>query len=238
MTRQLTLDLLAEAGPTLDNFVPGRNAECLALLRGIASGERTRRFVHLWGAPGSGRSHLLRALAASGRLLGPDSPLAGFAFAPVTGHPPGAGCALYALDDVDRLDADRQQALFHLCNQVRSDPGCALVTAAGCAPIGLAMREDLRTRLGWGLVMEVHLLSDDEKGDALRRVAYERGVSLAPDVVPWMLTHCSRDMRVLIGQFDAIDRYAFERKRPITLPLLREWMQRAFDPPFDGPDAD
>lgn len=229
MTRQLTLDLLQAAEPTLDNFFAGRNAECVTLLREIAAGKRIHRFVHLWGPDGCGRSHLLRGVALNGRLLGPATPLDGFAYTP--------GCALYAVDDVDRLDAARQQALFHLYNQVRAEPPCALVSAASAPPMALALREDLRTRLGWGLVFELRLLSDDEKADALRRAADARGVAVASDVVPWMLTHRSRDIRALIEQFEALDRYAFERKRPITLPLVREWLQREFDHPFGAPDA-
>ena len=230
MTRQLTLDLLQAAEPTLDNFFPGLNAECVAVLRRIASGDRTQRFVHLWGPPGSGRSHLLRGLSASGPLLGPGSAIEAFAHA--------QGCALHVVDDVEQLDPSRQQALFHLCNQVRADPACALVTASSAPPMGLALREDLRTRLGWGLVFELRLLSDAQKADALRRAAESRGVAVSADVVPWMLTHRSRDIRALIEQFDALDRYAFERKRPITLPLLREWLQGALERPTSAPDAD
>lgn len=218
MTRQLTLDLLAVAPPSLENFVPGRNEECLARLRALRAGDRTHPFLYLWGEPGSGRSHLLRAVAGGGRWLGPDSPLDDFAFDP--------GCMLYATDDVQDLDPERQHALFHLFNQVRAEPGAALVTSGNAPPLGLALREDLRTRIGWGLVYELRLLSDDEKGDALRQAASDRGVAVSPDVVPWMLTHRSRDIRALLEQFDALDRYAFERKRPITLPLVREWLQR------------
>lgn len=230
MTRQLTLDLLRAAEPTLDNFFAGGNAECVDALRRLAAGDRVHRFVHLWGLPGCGRSHLLRGLALAGRLLGPDAPIDRFEYTPT--------CTLYAVDDVHRLDAERQQALFHLCNQVRADPGCALVSASDAPPMGLSLREDLRTRLGWGLVFELRLLSDEEKADALRRAADARGVAVASDVVPWMLTHRSRDIRALIEQFDALDRYAFEHKRPITLPLVREWLQREFDHPFGAPDAD
>lgn len=219
---QLALDLLAVAPPTLDNFVPGRNLECVDRLRHIAAGERAHRFVYLWGAPGSGRSHLLRAIAAGGRLLGPQSSKALFAF--------DAQCPVYACDDAHRLDKTRQHALFHLFNQVQASAGAALVTAGDAPPLGLPLREDLRTRLGAGLVFELQLLSDDEKAAALRRVADERGVAVSPDVVPWLLTHRSRDIRALLEQFDALDRYAFERKRPITLPLVREWLQRERDP--------
>lgn len=216
---QLALDLRAVAPPSLDNFVAGRNLECVERLRRIAAGERDQRFVFLWGSPGSGRSHLLRALAAGGRLLEPASPVHRFAF--------DAHCTLYAVDDTQAMDAERQQALFHLYNQVRAHAGAALVTSGDRPPLGLEVREDLRTRLGWGLVFALQLLSDDEKAAALRTVAGERGVAVSPDVVPWLLTHRSRDIRALLEQFDAIDRFAFERKRPITLSLVREWLQHA-----------
>lgn len=263
---QLALDLHTVAPPTLENFVVGANAECLACLRALAAGERGQRLVYLWGQPGSGRSHLLRALAggaeltvapaaaaaaaaadaptgptgtrpasadmapdmepdmkpdtaagSGARLLGPQTPLHRFAATPA--------CTLYLADDVQRMDAQRQAALFHLINQVRADPAAALVASGDAPPLGLALRDDLRTRLGWGLVFELHLLSDDEKAAALRTVAAERGVPVAADVIPWLLTHRSRDIRVLLALFDALDRHAFSRKRPITLPLLREWLR-------------
>lgn len=231
---QLALDLLAVAPPTLDNFVPGSNGECLACLRGLAEGHRAQRLVYVWGLPGSGRSHLLRALAGGGgRLIGPRSTLGDFAFAD--------DCPLYLVDDAHRLDEERQKALFHLINQVRASPQAALVASGDAPPLALPLRDDLRTRLGWGLVFELHLLSDEEKAAALRTVAAERGVTVSADVLPWLLTHTSRDIRVLAELFDALDRHALARKRPITLPLLRDWLQtdegRGFGRrPADGQD--
>lgn len=215
---QLALDLLATAPPTLDNFVAGRNDECLACLRELAASGRGQQLVYLWGPPGSGRSHLLRALAAAGgRYVGVDAETHRFAFSDA--------CPLYLVDDVQRLDDGRQQALFHLVNQVRAAPAAALVAAGDAPPLRLPLRDDLRTRLGWGLVFGLHLLSDEEKAAALRTVAAERGVTVSADVIPWLLTHRSRDIRVLLELFDALDRHAFARKRPITLPLLREWLR-------------
>jgi chromosomal replication initiation ATPase DnaA len=40
------------------------------------------------------------------------------------------------------------------------------------------------------------------------------------------MTHRSRDLRALLATFDALDRYAYEHKRALTLPLVREWLQR------------
>jgi DnaA family protein len=214
---QIALDLLASAPPSLENYVAGRNAECLQSLRALAAGRRDQRFVYLWGAEGSGRTHLLSAVASrQGRLLSPASASASFAFDPA--------CALYAVDDADRMDGARQQALFHLFNQVQASPGAALVSSGAQPPLALAMREDLRSRLGWGLVFELRLLDDADKESALRALAGLRGVAIAADVLPWLLTHRSRDIRVLLAEFDALDRYALERKRPITLALVREWL--------------
>lgn len=247
MSTQLALDLYAPPAPTLSNFVDGDNAEALARLRALAAGERSHRFVYLWGASGSGRSHLLAALAGGRTVLGPGTPGAAFATADAFAHDdagahddaraPGAAAApgdardpaprsVIVVDDVERLDAARQEALFHLFNRVQSRAGLALVCAGERPPLALPVREDLRTRLGWGLVFELHLLTDAQKAAALRGAADTRGVVLAPDVVPWLLTHHSRDLRALLAAFDALDRYAFERKRPITLPLLREWLAR------------
>ena len=216
--RQMALDLLEPAPPTLENFVVGANRECAERLRAIAHGERVHRFVYLWGLPGCGRSHLLAALAAGGgtdaRLVRADASAEEFAFDQRTG--------LYAIDDVHLLDDARQQALFHLFNQVQANAGCALVCAGDRPPMGLHSREDLRTRLGSGLVFELHRLSDEDKARALLAAVAGRGVSMSDEVVPWLLTHHSRELRALFALLDALDRHALERKRPITLALVRE----------------
>lgn len=219
---QLALDLLSSAPPTLGNFVPGRNRECVECLRALAAGDPTVRFVYLWGAPGGGRSHLLAAVSAAGRLLTPAAPPADFEY--------DAGCRIYAADDVDTMDATRQEALFHLFNRVKASPDGALVGSGGQPPLAMPVREDLRTRLGWGLVFELKLLDDADKALALQALAAQRGVALAPDVLPWLLAHRPRDIRGLLAEFDALDRYALARKRPITLALVREWLQRPLAP--------
>lgn len=240
---QLALDLLSGWPPTLANFVVGANVECVAALRALAAGDRRQRFIYLWGQSGSGRSHLARALAdavsqaqgpGSGRLIRPEDPADRFEF--------DERCLLYAVDDCDRLDDTRQQAVFKLFNRVRDAPGAAWIATGAQPPLGLAardgLRDDLRSRLGWGLVFELAPLTDAEKALALARLAAERGVMLAADVVPYLLTHTSRDMRALMALFDRLDRYALERKRSITLPLLRDYLQADLTGGFGRNPAD
>ncbi|GGC08918.1 DnaA regulatory inactivator Hda [Oxalicibacterium flavum] len=220
--RQLLLDLPADKPQTLESFVTGANAELAALLQRVAHAQATsldERFVYLWGEAGAGKSHLLQALAATprARLLTPASALADFDYDPDT--------ALYLIDDTQQLSAEAQIAAFALFNQVR-ERGGNLVAAGNAAPAGLAVREDLRTRLGWGLIYQVHGLSDDDKIAALTHAAQARGIVLSAGVLPYLLTHFARDMRSLSAMLDALDQYSLETKRPITLPLLRELLQR------------
>jgi DnaA family protein len=216
--RQLTLDLIRPRTPSFDNFVVGRNAEPLAMLRAVAAG-RGEPFVYLWGEPGSGRSHLLTALAGArpARLLPVQAPIVDFT----------TDVALYLVDDVDARDADAQQRLFVLMNEVRAHPGTALVAAGSAPPAQLDLRDDVRTRLAWGLVYQVHALTDEEKATALEAHARSRGLALSPDVTAYLLTHMPRDMRTLVAIVDALDGYALAARRSITVPLVREWAQSA-----------
>ena len=222
--QQLLLQLAPPPAPTLDNFVPGRNGAALQALREIAGGAGAERFVYLWGEPGSGRTHLLRGLA----------------------HAAGAGKGLYlcgtpggsvapdqviAADDVQNLAAGDQIALFDLYNRVRTAGG-ALVASGDAAPAQLALREDLRSRLAWGLAFQLHPLSDAEKAAALRAHARGRALDLGEDVITYLLRHARRDMASLIGILDALDRYSLEQKRAVTLPLVRAALESMKDKPY------
>jgi DnaA family protein len=219
--RQLLLDWGAARPQTLDSFVIGRNQELAALLRRIASRDTqtsAQRFVTIWGDPGAGKSHVLNALKATGGalLLSPSLSSREFRWS--------SGCALYLIDDCEQLNERQQHALFNLYNQVQ-DAGGMLVATAGQPPAQLSLREDLRTRLGWGLVYQLHGLTDEEKIAALAQSAQTRGLALSQGVLPYLLTHFRRDMQSLSAMLDALDRYSLETQRPITMPLLRELLQ-------------
>lgn len=224
--RQLLLDLGAEKPQTLDTFAIGKNQELLHLLKQVttqASSTLSDRFIYLWGELGAGRTHLLRALATfpKTRYIATDAADDAFLFTP--------DIMLYMVDDCEKLPPDAQIAVFNLFNQVRENSG-VLVTAGSVAPAILPVREDLRTRLGWGLIYQVHGLTDEEKIAALTLAAHARGFALAPGVLPYLITHYRRDMRSLSAMLDALDRYSLETKRPITLPLLRSLLQQDGEP--------
>ena len=218
--KQLALDIAQPPAPTLDNFVPGRNAELVVMLYSTANGSNSERFIYVWGATGSGRSHLLRAVIDAARTEGRDAVM----FESGAVEFDASDDALCAVDDVHLLGPQAQIALFNLHNRIRAGHG-TLLASGSAAPAQLTLRADLLTRLGAGLVYQVHGLNEEEKVAALRRHAQARGFKLSQEVVAYILRHVQRDLPSLLALLDALDRYAIANRRAITLPLLRDLLK-------------
>jgi len=218
--KQLVLDLgAAEPAQSLDTFQIGANAEMAHLMHQFAQRASREHFCYLWGETGAGKTHILQGLAATkaSRYIPCDADPEAFVHAP--------GVTLYLVDDIDQLTPERQIDAFALYNQVR-EHGTYMVCAGPLPPAVLPLREDLRTRMGWGLVYQIHDLSDDEKIAALTTAAEARGLTLSASVLPYLLSHFKRDMRSLSTMLDALDHYSLETQRPVTLPLLRDLLHQ------------
>ena len=216
--RQLILDLLPASPPSLDNFVTGGNAETMTALTGWLAGERADTSFCLWGETGCGRSHLLQASTFTYVDGACDPALAN---APASDE--------LAVDHVDALNEAGQIALFNHFNRLKMASGM-LLTAAAQPPAHLKLREDLRTRLGSGLICRLQPLSDTEKAEALATQAKERALKLTPDLIDYLMRHAPRDMRTLSAIVVALDQYTLEQKRAVTLPLLRELLNQEATP--------
>src|SRR6185369_11732575 len=139
-----------------------------------------------------------------------------------------AARSLVAVDAIETSGADAQARLFSLFNALRA-AGHRFVGAARASPAGLVVREDVRTRLGWGLVYEVLPLADEDKPAALAAYARRRGFAVPDEIIRYLLGHARRDMPALLGALAALDRYSLALRRPLTLSLLREWLQQGID---------
>ena len=202
--------------PTLDNFIAGSNVELLSVLNNVLIKPRVETGIFIWGEVGSGKSHLLKAVVQKARTLGLSAEFA-------------AGCVpkdaqFVAVDDVEMLDEAGQISLFTLYNRQRETGGMLLVSGSA-APLHLTLRDDLRTRLGWGLVYQVQPLSDEEKALALHQHAEARGFILPQEVTQYLLRHGRRDLRALLGVLDALDDHCLRLKRGASVPILKEVMQ-------------
>ena len=217
---QLLLDIVPESQPMLANFIADGNQELLAALRLALSGSGNERCIYLWGENGSGKSHLLQACVHQALDRG-----AIYARGSVPSLGIDGAAAVVAVDDVELLDDVAQIELFDLYNRMR-DSGNMLVVSGKESPLHLKLRDDLRTRLGWGLVYQVHSLSDEEKAQALAQHAREKGFILTPEVMQYLLRHGRRDLPSLLAVLDALDEHSLRLHRAPSVPLLKEVMQQ------------
>lgn len=216
--KQIPLSLGPEPVYSFDNFLPGGNAAALTHLLSLGAGAPP---VFLWGCPGSGKTHALRALAqrwqAAGAQVGwYDSDTA------LPWELPSQP-SLLLMDDCQRFDAGQQHAAFQLFVEAATH-GLAVVATGTAPPVDLALREDLRTRLGWGPTFALQPLSELEVRAALRREADRRGIFLSDEVMDYLLTRFARDLKHLMGLLDRLDEFALSAKRAVTVPLLRQML--------------
>jgi len=200
--QQLPLAISPPIEAQFANFIAGPNGEALARVRELAAGATPERIVYLWGAPGCGRTHLLLAAAR-------------------------ANPALVVADDVETLDATRQQALFVAINEAR-DGGPGVLATGAKPPAQLELRDDLRTRLAWGLVYELLPVRDEDKVGHLKSLAAARGLRLSDDIARYLLHRLPRDLASLQAALEVLDRYSLIRQRALTLPLVKEALADGF----------
>jgi DnaA family protein len=227
---QLVFELVLPEPPSFANFLVGRNAELVDALSAFVTGARDTGML-IWGGPGVGKTHLARAAVALAQELG----LGARFFA----HPReidddalvsvrASTEQLIAIDGIDLADEATAGRLFTLYNAIK-ERQARLIATSRTPLAALPLREDLRTRLGWGLVYELVALDDDAKPAALAAYAKGRGIVLSDDVIDYLLRHGRRDMPSLLATLVALDRQSLATKRPITVPLLKGWLQRELE---------
>jgi DnaA-homolog protein len=223
--RQLPLAIGVGPARTFDNYLPGANALAVAHLKALAAQAAP---VYLWGGSGSGKTHLLQALVQRFEAQGAHAGWFG-ATDPVP-WPFDESWALIVIDDCDALDAVRQHAAFALFVEATTC-GVPVVAAGRVPPVDLPLREDLRTRLGWGHVFAIQPLGEAEVRATLRREADHRGIFLSDEVMDYLLVRFARDLKHLMGQLDRLDEFSLATKRSITVPLLRQMLaQEGYEP--------
>ena len=178
-TSQLPLGIRLNDEATFANFLVSRgNKHLFDVLNGTP---RSAQLIYLWGAKGSGRSHLLQALCHKYAESGASTlylPLTGRQdFAPqILEH--SRAMSVICVDDLDAVATDIvwQEAIFHCYNEA-AESNVLFVVTASCAPRDLDLPlADLRSRMQKGLIFQVQAADDDFKKQILQHRA-NRGES-------------------------------------------------------------
>lgn len=234
--RQIPLDLGWAQAHSLTDFAPGQNQALLSWLQAWPSGAQAGAPAYLWGPSGCGKTHLLHGLAGRALVQGWHVMWLGRRGFQTWDAEDADAPSLILLDDCQDLDEQQQHWAFNLfieCASVNSPSvgeqgsACAAMAIVGAGrvpPVDLPVRDDLRTRLGWGLVFAVEPLNEEGVCQALLQECQRRGVRVAEGVVPYLITHFSRDLGFLMSLIDRLDRYALAQQRALTVPLLKQML--------------
>ena len=220
MIQQMVFDLIDPVFPAFEEFIVHRNREVLQAL--LADEES---FMYLWGGAGSGKTHLLKAWVfhheQQGRAVlyvdAARESLPEFA----------REASVVAVDHLDVLDPDGQIQLFSIYHSFKmGDHEGRLLMAGSVPPSALDLRDDVRSRVAWGLVLQVHPLSDQEKIDALVFYATRLQIMISREVFEFLLEHQSRDLKELTHWVDVLNRYSLTMHRPVSVPMARRLLRQ------------
>jgi len=224
--RQIALDIAMPGPATLDNFFPGPNSAVHTHLQRLVQGQQMPDALavptYLWGPEGTGKTHLLRAVDEGLRARGASAGCMDASGA----TPPtfDESWAMVLMDDVHLYGAEQQHTAFQWFVQAHSLQRPVLA-AGSSAPADLLLREDLRTRLGWGHIFLMQPLGEAQSRAVLRQAADARGLFLSDEVMDYTLRRFSRDLGSLLALLDELDRYALQTQRAITIPLIRSMLE-------------
>lgn len=233
LPQQLTLPILVADDETFENFHLAEqcSANMVAYQSLLTNLTRSQAaFFYLWGERSSGKSHLLKA--ANNFMLKANKPSSYIPLSKANHFSPAVlenleHCALVCLDDLQAViqDPEWEMEIFNLFNRIK-DSGNSLLISADCPPQQLVMQlPDLRTRLIWGEVHQLHRLNDEQKILVLQQAAHKRGLELPTEVATFLFKRQSRDLQHLFSTLDQLDKASLQSQRKLTIPFIKSCLE-------------
>lgn len=183
----------------------------------------SRPALALYGSPGSGKTHLAHVFAARVRATGAATIFIEPTALDVAAVPDLVGGARAVV--VDDAAHAPEQALLHLHNLVAERRGHLLIVAPEPParwPIALA---DLRSRLLAAPAVALNPPDDALLGAVLVKLFADRQVTVAADVIAYLVARIERSFAAARAAVAALDAAALAEKRPITAPFARRVLE-------------
>ena len=229
---------------TFDSFVVGKSNElAYAAAKRIAeSDEVTFNPLFLHGGVGLGKTHLMHAIAWEARRNNPDKRIAyvsaeKFMFEFISAlrfkdthafKQKFRAVDLLMVDDVQFISnkESTQEEFFHTFNAL-VDNRCQVVITADRSPTDLEGIEDrIVSRLGWGLVADIHPTDYELRLGILQSKAeLAKDVTVPAEILEFLARRITSNVRELEGALNRVMAYAMLVGRPITMDMTREVLQ-------------
>lgn len=172
----------------------------------------------LRGPRGSGKSHLAKIWAHR-------------ANAEFLEVPALSGGARLVLENVERFfgDAEAEEMLFHLLNQLAAHKGHILLTAEAAPVLWPVKLPDLRSRLLALPVASIEAPDDEALTAVISKLFSDRQLRVPAEVIDYLVRRIERSYASAHAAVVACDAAALATGRPITLPLVREVLARGVE---------
>lgn len=229
---------------TFDRFVVGKSNElAYAAAKRIAESDDVAfnpLFLH--GGVGLGKTHLMHAIAWEVQRRAPEKKVAYvsaekfmFEFIAAIRYKDTHAFKqkfrtvdLLMIDDVQFManKGSTQEEFFHTFNAL-IDNRCQLVITADRSPTDIEGLEDrIVSRLGWGLVADIHPTDYELRYGILQSKAESAdGVEVPVDVLEFLARRITSNVRELEGALNRVMAYATLVGRPITMEMTRDVLQ-------------
>lgn len=229
---------------TFDSFVVGKSNElAYAAAKRIAeSDDVSFNPLFLHGGVGLGKTHLMHAIAWEVKRRTPEKRVAyvsaeKFMFEFITAlrfkdthafKQKFRNVNLLMVDDVQFIanKNSTQEEFFHTFNAL-IDNRCQVVITADRSPTDLEGIEDrIISRLGWGLVADIHPTDYELRLGILQSKAESvPNVEVPDDVMEFLARRIISNVRELEGALNRVMAYATLVGRPITMDMTRDVLQ-------------
>lgn len=191
---QLILNIIPTPECSFANFVAGKNDEVLSTLLDFDNDLCSSKILFLWGEEGSGKTHLISSLNSN----------------------------ILKVEDIDGFNEEEQYHLFNLINEVRASQKQLIISANKSPNEIIGIRDDLLSRLQWGLVLNLKPLSDQEKFNVIEDHAKQLGLHINDNVIKYCLNNLRRDLNTLINTLEALNEWSLKTKSSITINLIKK----------------
>ena len=226
---QIPLALGIKERPGFDLFVTGDNREAVQAVKNLASGSQ-QTSIYVWAQSGTGISHLLQAacmLADEMNYQVAYIPLSDYSVLSPQVLENLDSMDLVCIDDIDAVAArpEWEQPLLHLYNRLR-DKDRVMLVGAHTSPQSVNFQlQDLKSRMGWGLVYHLKPLNDQDKIEILQHRAKARAFDLPAEVAGYLVNRVQRDLPSLISLLDDLENATLAEKRKLTIPFVKTFLQ-------------
>ena len=227
---QLALPISLDEGATFDNYYAGPNGAAVEALKTLAL-EGGTPVLFLYGADGTGKSHLLQAACRLANDRGRRAmylPMGQAVLLDPSAIENFDRYALVCLDDVQRVAGTEpwQRALLTLIDALKQKGSGFVASARGAPASEKRLLPDLVSRLSWGPVFQLAVLGDTDKIAALQQRAQRRGFELPEDTAKFLLNRLQRDMSTLCAILDALDTASLVAQRKLTVPFVKSFIEK------------